>query len=86
MDPVIFQYIGAGLGMSSVAVLSIFPKYIVESLGVHVFSCVGMGLYAFLTDQPGIYVSQMVYILFDLVGIVMWTKHKRAIDILTKEV
>lgn len=80
MEVVLFQYLGAGIGVASVAVLSFLPKYIIPSLYVHIVSCLCMGLYAYLTNQPGIYMSQITYLTLDIVAIVMWTKHQRNVN------
>lgn len=80
MDVTIFQYLGAVTGIISVGVMSVFPRHIIASLYVHAFSCVAMGLYAYLTRQPGIYLSQFCYLAFDVVGIIMWTKHHKTLE------
>ena len=81
MDVILFQYLGAGIGVASVAALSFKPKYIIPAMYLHIISCVVMGVYAYFTGQVGIYVSQVVYLVLDVVAIVNWTRHhKQALD------
>jgi glycerol-3-phosphate acyltransferase PlsY len=75
-----FQYLGGGLGMLSVGIMSLLPRYIIHSMVLHAISCVAMAGYAVHTDQPGIYISQLTYLVFDLAGVVMWSRHHRTIE------
>lgn len=86
MEVVLFQYLGAGVGVASVAALSFFPKWIIPSLYVHTLSCIFMGVYAYLTDQPGIYASQITYLTLDIVAIISWTRHQNKVNIVLDKV
>lgn len=71
----ILQFAAGGLGLLSVGMMTTLPKYIIPSLYIHAVSCVLMGAYTFIMGQPGIYLSQLGYLIFDVVGIIMWTRH-----------
>jgi glycerol-3-phosphate acyltransferase PlsY len=80
MDILALQYLGGALGVVSVGIMSLLPKYMVHSLIIHAVACSAMSVYAFVTGQPGIYLSQLTYLCFDLVGVVIWSRHQRTIE------
>ncbi len=70
----LLQYLGTGLGVIAMAVISFLPRYIITGLTVSFISCIVLGSWGVLAGNEGIAISQYIYVIFNAVGIYNWSR------------
>ena len=68
----ILQYLGTGLGILYVTLMSFKPSYINIALKISLVSCIILSIWGYSTYNYGIFASQFIYVILNAIAIYRW--------------